>query len=273
MKLHPVPTLEVRPRSRVRLRDHDPADASTFGASKKRALAESQELVERLDHLQELFYACHCRSLLIVLQGLDTAGKDGTIRHVFEGVNPQGVRVAKFGVPTPIEAAHDFLWRVHPLAPAMGEIVIFNRSHYEDVLAARVDELVPPKVWKKRYRAINEFERTLVDEGAIVLKFFLHISEAEQRDRLQARLHDPTKHWKFSAADLAERAKAPLYGPAIEEMLRRTSTPWAPWHLVPSDRKWFRDWAIVRILVDALEHLRLKWPPLAPEWAKEVVPK
>jgi len=229
--------------------------------------------VAELGRLQELLYACRGRGLLVVLQGLDTAGKDGTIRHVFTGVNPQGVRVAKFGVPTPEEYDHDFLWRVHPHVPAKGEIVIFNRSHYEDVLAARVDRIVRPGIWRERYRAINEFERMLDREGTSVIKFFLHISEAEQRRRLEERLADPTKHWKFSAADVAERAKWSKYRPAIEEMVRRTSTAYAPWYVLPSDKKWFRDWAVVRLLVDHLEGLGLAWPTLPPELARTVVPK
>lgn len=260
--------LRLPVRAKVRLDRFDPADTSAFPASKAATLAECARLVRRLDHAQELLYAAHGPPLLIVLQGLDTAGKDGTIRHVFSGVNPQGVRVARFGVPTEVEHAHDFLWRVHPQAPARGEITIFNRSHYEDVLAARVDKLVPKSIWKQRYRAINEFERTLVKEGAVVRKFFLVISREEQRRRLEARLHDPTKHWKFSAGDARERRKWSDYVPVIEEMLRRTSTPWAPWYLIPADKKWFRDWAVTRILVDALDGLDLRWPALPEGFAR-----
>lgn len=255
---------KIPPGRRVRLKDYDPADTSTFGGSKRKALARSDELRERLESLQELFYACHREGLLIVLQALDTGGKDGTTKHVFEGVNPQGVRVARFRVPTEIESQHDFLWRVHLETPDKGEIVIFNRSHYEDVLAARVEKEVPPAIWRQRYRSINEFERTLVDEGTTVLKFFLHISREEQRARLLERLHDPTKHWKLTAADLRERTKWPEYGRAIEEMLTRTSTRWAPWYLIPSDKKWFRDWAISQVLVRTLEGMPLAWPKLAP---------
>ncbi len=268
MKRHPVPRLEVRPARRFRFRDADPRDTSSFAGPKSRALRELAQLSLDLDRLQELLYACRGRGLLVVLQGLDTAGKDGTIRRVFSGVNPEGVTVAKFGVPTSEEHRHDFLWRIHPHAPGKGEIVIFNRSHYEDVLAARVDGIVPRSVWKERYRAINEFERMLDREGTSVVKFFLHVSPEEQRRRIEARLADPTKHWKFSASDLTERAKWPQYLPAIEEMLRRTSTAWAPWFLVPSDKKWFRDWAVARILVDHLEELHLTWPALPPGFAR-----
>ncbi len=264
--------LEVRPGSKVRLAKVDPADTSAFGGTKRSARKESERLVRELDHLQELLYACHADPVLVVLQALDTGGKDGTIRHVFQGVNPQGVRVTRFRVPTPVELDHDFLWRVHIDTPAKGEIVIFNRSHYEDVLAARVDHLVPPRIWRRRYRSINEFERTLVESGTTVLKFFFHISRDEQRRRLQERLDDPTKHWKFSPADLAERGRWPLYIPAIEEMLDRTSTPWAPWYLVPADKKWFRNWAVSRILVDALKRRKLAWPPLPADAKNAQIP-
>jgi PPK2 family polyphosphate:nucleotide phosphotransferase len=255
----------VPPGSKVRLSRIDPADTSAFRGKKRDARTASDDLVARLDRQQELLYACHGDPVLVVLQALDTGGKDGTIRHVFEGVNPQGVRVARFRVPTAVEADHDFLWRVHPETPAKGEIVIFNRSHYEDVLAARVDAKVPARIWKRRYRSINEFERMLVEEGTTILKFYLYISEAEQAKRLQERLHDPTKHWKFSVADLAERLKWSDYTPAIEEMLERTSTPFAPWHLIPSDKKWFRNWAVCRVLVDCLERRKMKWPALPAE--------
>ena len=255
-------SFRIRPGSKVRLRRYDPGDTSAFPGSKARAIDATRRQVARLDRLQELFYACRSSSLLVVLQGLDTAGKDGTIRRVFEGVDPQGVRVASFKVPTPLEKDHDFLWRVHPHAPAKGEIVIFNRSHYEDVLVARVDRLVPKGVWRARFRAINEFERMLTREGTTVVKFFLHISEEEQRRRIAARLADPTKHWKFSLDDAREQPRYPLYTPAIEDVLTITSTEWAPWYLVPADKKWFRDWVVSKVLIDTLEGLRQEWPPL-----------
>jgi PPK2 family polyphosphate:nucleotide phosphotransferase len=252
----------VRPGHAFRLDRQDPADTSAFRGSKDDAVAATQKLLERLESLQELLYASRQRGLLVVLQGLDTAGKDGTIRRVFEGVNPEGVRVAQFRQPTPLEADHDFLWRVHPCVPARGEMVIFNRSHYEDVLAARVDRTVPKKIWKTRYDAINGFERMLTNEGTTVLKFFLHISAKEQRKRLKERLADPTKHWKFSRADLAERPRWPQYVPAIDEMIRRTSTARAPWYVVPANKKWFRDWTVASVLVATLEGFHLQWPPL-----------
>jgi PPK2 family polyphosphate:nucleotide phosphotransferase len=183
------------------------------------------------------------------------------IRHVFDGVNPQGVKVASFKKPTPRELAHDYLWRIHPHTPGDGEIVIFNRSHYEDVLVVRVHGLVPADVWERRYDHINAFERLLADEGTTILKFFLHISKEEQRERLQARLDDPGKHWKFSLGDLDERARWDDYVAAYEAMLSKTSTPWAPWYVVPADRKWYRNLVIARVMVDTLEGLEMQYPP------------
>jgi PPK2 family polyphosphate:nucleotide phosphotransferase len=193
---------------------------------------------------------------------MDTSGKDGTIRRVFEGLNPQGVRVHCFRTPTGDELDHDFLWRVHPHLPARGEIVIFNRSHYEDVLIVRVHHLVPRRVWAKRFAEINEFERTLVQEGTTIVKVFLHIDRAEQRRRLEDRLRDPTKHWKFSLSDVEERRLWPQYMRAYTEALQATSTPWAPWYVVPSNHRWYRDLAVSRLLVQVLERMRLRYPPL-----------
>jgi PPK2 family polyphosphate:nucleotide phosphotransferase len=264
-------TFRVRPGERVRLDRADPSDTSAVRGSKRAALAACDRLTRRLEHLQELLYADHRWAILIVLEGIDAAGKDGTIRHVFEGVNPQGVRVAHFGVPTAEERDHDFLWRVHAHTPERGEIAIFNRSHYEDVLVPRAAGRVPKAVWRRRYRMINEFERTLVHEGTTVLKFFLNVSEAEQKRRLQERLDDPTKHWKFSVSDLPTRNLWTQYQKAFEEMLRRTSTRWAPWYLVPSDKKWFRDWVVSDVLVRTLEGLDLKWPALPSQWKGVVI--
>jgi PPK2 family polyphosphate:nucleotide phosphotransferase len=261
----------VPPGAKVRLRDHDPRDTSGFKGSKDDAVAETRALGQDLQKLQELLWADHRHRILLVLQGLDTSGKDGTVSHVFDGVNPQGVRVAKFGPPSPVELAHDFLWRVYPELPESGEIAIFNRSHYEDVLIVRVDHLAPRDVWSRRYHEINEFERTVVDEGTTVVKFFLHISRKEQTKRLQERLNDPTKHWKFSASDMTERRNWNQYTPAIEEMLERTSTPWAPWYLVPSDRKWYRDLVVSRVLVRTLKDLKLRWPKLPEEFTSTTI--
>jgi PPK2 family polyphosphate:nucleotide phosphotransferase len=214
----------------------------------------------RLEALQELLYAEQKHKVLVVLQAMDTGGKDGTIRHVFEGVNPQGVRVASFKVPTQEEMAHDYLWRVHKQTPGRGKIVIFNRSHYEDVLVVRVHELVPKKVWSKRYDQINAFERTLAEEGTTILKFFLHIDLEEQKQRLQARLDEPNKRWKFSKGDLKERKLWPMYMHAYEDVLSKTSTDWAPWYVIPANRKWYRNMVIATTLIETLEGLNMSYP-------------
>ncbi len=199
--------------------------------------------------------------MLVVLQAMDAGGKDGTVKHVFSGVNPAGVRVVSFKEPSATELAHDFLWRVHRATPPRGEIGIFNRSHYEEVLIARVDELVPKDRWQARYDVIRNFEHSLVAEGTTVVKLFLHISRDEQKRRFEARLSDPRRNWKFSAADLAVRAKWDDYRAAYDEAIERTSTHDAPWFVVPADRKWYRNWAVSTILVDALERLDPQYPP------------
>jgi PPK2 family polyphosphate:nucleotide phosphotransferase len=250
----------VEPGTEVDLTLVDPADRSAFTGKKKEGRTHAKELNTRLEQLQELLYAESSHRLLVVLQAMDTGGKDGTIRHVFDGTNPQGVKVASFKQPTPEELAHDYLWRVHPHTPAAGEIVIFNRSHYEDVLVVRVHELVPPEVWANRYDQINEFEERLAQEGTTIRKFFLHVSKQEQRERLQARLDEPTKRWKFSHADVAERALWDSYREAYEAVLSKTSTPWAPWYVVPADRKWYRNLVIGSVLVDTLEGLHMRYP-------------
>jgi len=244
----------------VDLRRMDPADTSTWPGGKRKGEVALPTLRAELDHLQELFYSDARRGLLVILQGMDTSGKDGVIRHVFEGVNPQGVRVSSFKQPTPEEQAHDFLWRIHRDAPAKGEIVIFNRSHYEDVLIARVQHIVPHRVWSQRFDAINAFEHELVEEGDIVLKFFLHISREEQARRLEARIRDPTKRWKLNAADFHERRYWDEYASAYEDVLERTNTAWAPWYVLPSDHKWLRNLAISSILVEQLRALKLRYP-------------
>jgi PPK2 family polyphosphate:nucleotide phosphotransferase len=213
------------------------------------------DLNARLEILQERLWAEHRHKMLVVLQGMDTSGKDGTISHVFEGVNPLGVRVAAFKAPTPEELDHDFLWRVHPRAPGNGEMVIFNRSHYEDVLVARVRKLVPEKVWKARYDQINDFERLLTENGTVVLKFFLNIDRDEQKERLQERLDDPRKRWKFRRGDLDDRALWDDYMKAYEDALAKTSTAWAPWYAVPANKKWYRNLVVATVIVEALEKL------------------
>jgi PPK2 family polyphosphate:nucleotide phosphotransferase len=250
----------VAPGARVRLAGIDPAFKGKH-TSKSDAADEMQRDVEKLSALQYLLYAGNAHSLLIVLQGLDAAGKDGTIKHVFSGVDPQGARVHSFKQPTPYELAHDFLWRVHAQAPARGEIVIFNRSHYEDVLVVRVHNLVPKHVWESRYDLINDFEKDLVDANTTILKFFLHMSSQEQLKRFKDRLDDPERQWKISESDYTERAFFPDYVKAYEEVLERTSTPHAPWFIIPSDHKWFRNLAVSKIVVEALESLHLGVPP------------
>jgi PPK2 family polyphosphate:nucleotide phosphotransferase len=254
----------VTRKTGFRLARHDPGDTGDFAPDKNgkaKARAELAELNAKLDSLQERLYADGRHRLLVVLQGMDTAGKGGTIRRVFEGVNPSGVRVAAFKAPTEPELAHDFLWRIHPQVPRDGELVIFDRSHYEDVLIVRVRSLVPEERWKARYRHIREFEQMLVDEGTAIVKFFLHISSDEQRERLQARLDDPAKHWKFRLADLAERKLWDDYQVAFEDAIKETSTPSAPWVVVPANRKWYRDVVVCRTLVETLEGLDLSYPP------------
>lgn len=250
----------VRPGSRVDLGRWDPGDTGEFDGGKSEGAAELLRLNRDLEELQEKLYAEHKHKVLVVLQAMDTGGKDGVIRHVFEGVNPQGVRVASFKVPTPEELDRDYLWRVHRQVPGQGEIVIFNRSHYEDVLVVRVKKLVPPKVWRRRFAQINAFERMLAEEGTTLLKFFLHISKKEQKERLQTRLDEPHKRWKFNPADLGDRALWPDFTKAYEDALGRTSTAWAPWFIVPADRKWYRNLVIARILVEALEGLDMRYP-------------
>jgi PPK2 family polyphosphate:nucleotide phosphotransferase len=231
-------------------------------ASNETAKPEIAKHIARMDKLQYLLYADASRSLLIVLQALDAAGKDGTIRHLFSGMNPQGTSVFGFKQPSAAEAAHDFLWRAHQRTPGKGEIVIFNRSHYEDVLVTRVHKLVPKEVWSMRYDLINDFERMLGQNGTKVLKFFLHITPEEQLARFKQRLEDPARQWKISDSDYAEREFWPQYTEAYEEALERTSTKDAPWFVIPANNKWFRDLAISQIVADTLDDMRLRTPPV-----------
>jgi PPK2 family polyphosphate:nucleotide phosphotransferase len=250
----------VEPGEKVDLDKFDPDETSAFEGDKDARDERLEELNEELEKLQEILFAEHKHKVLIVLQAMDTGGKDGTIRHVFEGVNPQGVRVASFKVPTPLELDHDYLWRIHPCAPGKGEMVIFNRSHYEDVLVVRVHQLVPEDAWKKRYSQINDFEHMLAEEGTTILKFYLHISLDEQKNRLQDRLGDPNKQWKFNVGDLKERKLWSEYMQAYEDVLGKTSTDWAPWYIVPANHKWYRNLVVGTVLVDALKKLDMKYP-------------
>ncbi|MDW8344290.1 MAG: polyphosphate kinase 2 family protein [Verrucomicrobiae bacterium] len=255
---------------RVRLADCDSAD--TCGWTKDRAVKRLAENTAHLAELQNRLYAENRRALLVVLQGMDASGKDGTIRHVFGPLNPQGCRVTSFKTPTPPELAHDFLWRIHAAVPAHGEIAVFNRSHYEDVLIVRVRNLVPRRVWSRRHAHINAFERLLTDAGTTVIKFFLHISPEEQRARLRARLADPAKNWKFNPGDLAERELWPQYIAAYEDALSRCSTRWAPWYIIPADKKWFRNLAVSEIVRHHLEQLNPQYPPPPPDLDRYQIP-
>jgi len=250
--------LRVRPGDKVDLEAIDPDFCA--GLEKEAAREETAADLQALEHLQRLLYAEDRRALLVVLQGIDTAGKDGVIRKVMTGFNPQGCVVTPFKKPTGEETEHDFLWRVHSACPRRGEIGVFNRSHYEDVLVVRVHDLVPRKRLDRRYGAINDFERHLVDEGTHVVKFFLWISRDEQKRRLQERLADPEKNWKFSEADLKERERWDEYIEAFHLALSRCSTDEAPWWIVPANRKWFRDWMVARVLRGTLEGFDMQWP-------------
>jgi len=250
----------VEPESKVKLSSWDPDDLGDFKSGKEAGLAQLEKLSDKLDGLQELLFAEHKHKLLVILQAMDTGGKDGAIRRVFSGVNPAGVRVASFKAPAPEELDHDYLWRIYKQVPGKGEMVIFNRSHYEDVLIVRVHNMVPAEVWGKRFEQINDFERTLAENGTTILKFYLHIDLDEQKERLQARLDDPTKRWKFRLGDLDERKFWPDYMKAYEDVLSKTSTKNAPWYIVPANRKWFRDLVISSVLVETLEGLKMKYP-------------
>ena len=253
---------EVSPASHVALSEIDSGFTGKH-AHKASAAAEMKRDARQLDELQYLLYANHQRSLLIVLQGMDAAGKDGTIRHVFGALNPEGARVHSFKAPSQEEADHDFLWRAHLHAPRKGEIVIFNRSYYEDVLIVRVRDLVPKAVWAKRYELINEFERNLALAGTTILKFYLHVTEKEQLRRFRKRLDDPARQWKISDADYKERTYFKQYVTAYEDVLAKTSTAHAPWFVIPSKRKWFRNLAVSKIVVETLKSFDMKFPPPA----------
>jgi PPK2 family polyphosphate:nucleotide phosphotransferase len=253
---------EVRPESQMALSEIDSGFTGKH-TDKAAAAGEMKRDDRRLGDLQYLLYAEHQRSLLVVLQGMDASGKDGTIRHVFSALDPQGARVHAFKEPSQEEADHDFLWRAHTYAPAKGELVIFNRSHYEDVLIVRVHDLVPESVWSKRFELINEFERNLALAGTTILKFYLHITADDQLERFGKRLNDPKRQWKISQADYAERAYFKQYVRAYEDVLKKTSTPYAPWFVIPSRCKWFRNLAVSKIVIETLKSFDMKFPPPA----------
>jgi PPK2 family polyphosphate:nucleotide phosphotransferase len=260
--------LRVKPGSRVRLKSMDPA--VTFGRDKASSVEATQKEMERLGDLQDRLWAEAKHSVLVVLQGIDASGKDGTIAKVMEAFNPQGCPVTSFKVPSTEELAHDFLWRVHKRTPGKGEIGIFNRSHYEDVLVVRVHDIVPRGVWSKRYDQINAFERTLTESGTTVLKFFLSIDRDEQRKRFQERVANPKKRWKFKLADLEERKLWDDYQAAFDEALQKTSTRWAPWYVIPANHNWFRNLAVATILADTIADLKPRYPP-APDLPEDLV--
>jgi PPK2 family polyphosphate:nucleotide phosphotransferase len=265
-------THQLTPERPVRLADLPTDGKQFYPAGKEAAEAEFTALRDELIALQYKLYAADQHKLLVIFQAMDAGGKDGAIRHVFRGVNPQGVRVTSFKVPTPIERAHDFLWRVHTAVPASGMIGVFNRSHYEDVLVVRVHNLVPESVWRPRYEHINNFEKLLYDSGTTILKFYLHISKAEQKERFQARLDNPEKNWKFSQEDVTKRQFWADYMAAYEEMLNRCSTPWAPWYVIPADQKWYRNLAVTRALVAALKQLDLQFPEPQQDISNMIIP-
>lgn len=254
-------------KGRIKLAEFDPGEHAGF----KRAEAEKEtaRLIEELIELQELLYAVRSQSVLIILQGRDTSGKDGTIRHVAGPLNSQSCTVASFKVPTEEELAHDFLWRIHAQTPPLGDIRIFNRSHYEDVLVVRVHQLTPKKVWHRRYEQINAFERLLADSDTIILKFFLNISKDEQEERLLKRENDPIKSWKLSVTDWKEREHWDAYTAAYEDALNRCSTKYAPWFIVPADKKWFRNLAVAEALRDALMPFKESWLEKVAELGRE----
>ena len=250
----------VKPGEKVRLSKHKTDDTAGI-RDKDRARDRLKENVRRLAELQRLLYAENKHALLIVLQALDTGGKDGTIRHVMSGVNPQGCRITSFRTPSAEELDHDYLWRIHRAVPPRGEIGIFNRSHYEDVLIVRVHNLVPRSVWSPRYEQINLFEKLLADNHVTLLKFYLHISKKEQKARLLARIENPAKNWKVNPDDFEERKYWAKYMRAYEDALTRCSTDYAPWFIIPSDKKWFRNLAVSEIIVETLERLNMRFPP------------
>jgi len=254
-----------------RLADFNPDETGNIGG-KKAAREKVETMTDHLRGLQERLYASESKSLLIVLQAMDTAGKDGTIKHVMGAFNPQGVQVAPFKAPTPIELAHDFLWRIHQVVPRRGMVGIFNRSHYEDVLVVRVKNLVGEDTWCERYDHINRFEKLLADSGTQIVKLFLHISPEEQAERLRERQTTPSKQWKFNPGDLEDRRLWHRFSDAYEDALSLCNTPWAPWYVVPANRKWYRNLVVAEILTKTLEDMELEFPEPAPDLDSYTIP-
>jgi len=261
---------QLEPGKTVRLSDISP-NGKDYHDDRERAEREFEKLRLQLVELQRRLYAEGKQKLLVILQAMDAGGKDSTIRKVFEGVNPQGVRVTSFKVPTHKELAHDYLWRVHKAVPAVGMIGVFNRSHYGDVLVVRVDQLVPESVWRQRYEQINNFEKLLADTGTQIVKFYLHISRKEQKERFQDRLDEPSKHWKFSRGDLEKRRQWEDYMKAYEDVLTKCTTPWAPWHVIPANQKWYRNLAVGRTLVKTLQNMNPQYPKAVDDLSDVVI--
>ncbi|MCA9840145.1 MAG: polyphosphate kinase 2 family protein [Trueperaceae bacterium] len=256
----------VKPDSKVKLKRLNPNDTGKFPDSdegKQRAYDLLDKQIARLASLQNLLYADGSRALLVVLQALDAAGKDSTIRRVFSGINPQGVRVTSFKAPTPEELEHDFLWRIHRQVPRKGMIGVFNRSHYEDVLVVRVKNFVAKKVWSERYEQINEFEELLTKSGTKIVKFYLHIDKNEQKERFEERLNNPEKNWKFNPGDMEDRKLWSDYEDAFEDVFSKCSSKDAPWYIIPANKKWYRNVIIAQVLIETLESMKLEYPSIS----------
>ncbi len=260
----------VKPNAKVDLGETDSNEKSLFqGMGKDDILPQFDDLQNQLQDLQKRLYAQNKHRILVVMQAMDTGGKDGCIKHVFSRIDPQGIHVCSFKKPSAEELAHDFLWRVHSKVPSTGQLVIFNRSHYEDIIAVRVKKIFPDEVWKRRQRHVIEFERMLAEEGTTIVKIFLHISKDEQKRRLESRLENPAKHWKINPDDLVDRARWNDFMTAYEEVISKTSTEIAPWYIVPADRKWYRNLCVARIMLDTLKKLNMEFPPI--HWDPETI--
>jgi PPK2 family polyphosphate:nucleotide phosphotransferase len=262
----------AKPGSKIKLTEVDPNGEPELAGDKEAGLLHLETIRADISRLQRMLFAERRHRLLVILQGLDGSGKDGTVRNVFSGIDPHGLRVISFKSPTPQELDRDYLWRVHHEVPTRGELVVFNRSHYEDIVAVKVKSLAPKSVWERRFDHVVNFERMLMDEGTTILKFFLHVSRDEQRKRLQARLENPDKHWKFHPDDIADSRRWPEFTEAYEEVIARTGTDEAPWFIIPANRKWYRNVAVATILRDTLAKLELKFPPPAWDLKGVVVP-
>lgn len=262
----------VPPGKKLRLKDYSPDDKSLFSGTKEESLIEFDKLREELQELQKKLFAQHKHKILVILQAMDAGGKDGCVKHVFSRVDPQGLHVVPFKKPTTEELDHDFLWRVHKEVPAKGQIAIFNRSHYEDIIAVRVKKIFPDPVWKRRYKHVLDFESMLAEEGTVIIKLFLNISKAEQKKRLESRLQDPDKLWKFCMDDLDDRNRWDEFQTAYQDLIEKTSTPEAPWYIIPADRKWYRNLVVARLMVEKLRHLQLSLPTPNFDPASIVIP-